>query len=288
LRRLLPNPAEVDPAEQIRSLDLVALAHDDRPYTVTNFALTVDGRATIDGRSGPIGSETDTTVLVGLRTRVDAVMIGAGTMRAEQYGRVVGDPDKRARREREGLPHDPLMVLVSDSLELPWDAGLFTSGQGRVLIFTSSDTDPPETPTPVRVERHEHTVDLVAAMRHLRRERGIALFEEPHRLPHHLQIDRADVRAVGISEIDDAVFALEVPIRNLLSVLVGEGEGPAEPRPFQRRRFRRRLRTGCKQQREQHQGEGRNPFFIHGTASLALLKACDQVDISGVRTCIAK
>jgi riboflavin-specific deaminase-like protein len=173
VRRLLPDPAEVDPAEQIRSLDLVALAHDDRPYTVTNFALTVDGRATIDGHSGPIGSESDTAVLVGLRTRVDAVMIGAGTMRAERYGRPVPDPDKRARREREGLPHDPLMVIVSDSLELPWDAGLFTSGQGRVLIFTSSEKEPPETPTAVKVERHDHTVDLVAATHHLRRERGI-------------------------------------------------------------------------------------------------------------------
>jgi riboflavin-specific deaminase-like protein len=173
VRRLLPDPAEVDPAEQIRSLDLVSLAHGDRPYTVTNFALTVDGRATIDGRSGPIGSDTDTAVLVALRTRVDAVMIGAGTMRAERYGRVVGDPHKRARREREGLPHDPLLVIVSDSLELPWDAELFTNGQGRVLIFTSSEKDPPETATPVRVERHDHTVDLVAATHHLRRERGV-------------------------------------------------------------------------------------------------------------------
>jgi riboflavin-specific deaminase-like protein len=173
VRRLLPDPAEVDPAEQIGSLDLVSLAHDDRPYTVTNFALTVDGRATIEGRSGPIGSDTDTAVLVALRTRVDALMIGAGTMRAERYGRVIPDHDKRAGREREGLPHDPLMVIVSDSLELPWDAGLFTTGQGRVLIFTSSDEDPPETATPVRVERHEHRVDLVAAVHHLRRERGI-------------------------------------------------------------------------------------------------------------------
>ena len=50
-----------------------------------NFAATVDGRATIGGVSGPIGSETDTAMLVGLRSRFDAVMIGAGTMRAERY-----------------------------------------------------------------------------------------------------------------------------------------------------------------------------------------------------------
>lgn len=173
MRRLLPDAAEISVAEQIAALDLVREAHPDRPYTITNFALTVDGQATIAGRSGPIGSETDTALLVALRTRVDALMIGAGTMRAERYGRVIPDPAKRARREREGLPHDPLAVIVSDSLELPWEAGLFSSGNGRVLIFSSSDRDPPATATPLRIERHEGRVDLVAAMRHLRVERGV-------------------------------------------------------------------------------------------------------------------
>jgi riboflavin biosynthesis pyrimidine reductase len=112
-------------------------------------------------------------MLVGLRTVAEAVMIGAGTMRAERYGRVVGDPMKRALRERRGLPHDPLAVIVSGRLELPWDAELFTCGGGRVLIFTASEDDPPETATPVRVVRHEGSVDMTRAMAHLRRERGI-------------------------------------------------------------------------------------------------------------------
>jgi riboflavin-specific deaminase-like protein len=173
LRRLLPDRAETSPADQVRSLDLVAAAHSERPYAVTNFAVTVDGQATIAGRSGPIGSDADTAMLAGLRTRVDAVMIGAGTMRAERYGRMVGDPEKRSRREREGLAHDPLAVIVSDSLELPWDAELFACGQGRVVIFTSSDQEPPPTATSLRVVRHQGRVDLVAAMRHLRTERGV-------------------------------------------------------------------------------------------------------------------
>ena len=61
-----------------------------------NFAATVDGRATIGGVSGPIGSDTDTAMLAGLRTRFDAVMIGAGTMRAERYGRLVAEPGDSA------------------------------------------------------------------------------------------------------------------------------------------------------------------------------------------------
>jgi riboflavin biosynthesis pyrimidine reductase len=112
-------------------------------------------------------------MLARLRTRFDAVMIGAGTMRAERYGRVVGNQEQRERRERLGLPHDPLMVIVSGRLDLPWDAPLFTEGAGRVLIFTASEAEPPETETTLRVVRHEGKVELATALRHLREERGV-------------------------------------------------------------------------------------------------------------------
>jgi riboflavin biosynthesis pyrimidine reductase len=65
------------------------------------------------------------------------------------------------------------MVLISGRLDLPWEAPLFTEGEGEVLIFTASDEDPPSTATPVRVERHRDQVDLATALGHLRRERGI-------------------------------------------------------------------------------------------------------------------
>src|ERR687898_1136020 len=139
VRRLLPDPAETTVAEQLASLDLKPLAPPHRPYLLLNFVTTLDGRATISGRSGPIGSRADMEMLQRLRTRVDAVMIGAGTMRAERYGRIVSDPDLRAYRERTLLTHDPLAVIVSNRFELPWDAGLFTNGGGRVVIFTASE-----------------------------------------------------------------------------------------------------------------------------------------------------
>ena len=86
MRRLLPDPGPTTVEEQLDSYRPWEEARDDRPFMAMNFAATVDGRATIGGVSGPIGSETDTSMLVGLRTRFDAVMIGAGTMRAEHYG----------------------------------------------------------------------------------------------------------------------------------------------------------------------------------------------------------
>jgi riboflavin-specific deaminase-like protein len=211
VRRLLPDLADTSVEEQISSLDLTPLAHTERPYTITNFALSIDGRATLEGRSGKIGSDTDTAMLVGLRTRVDALMIGAGTMRTERYGRIVPDPEKRARRERAGLPHDPLAVLVSGRLGLPWDAELFTCGEGSVLIFTQSPADLPDTATEVRVERHPDGVDLTEAMRYLRQERGVRslLCEGGPRL--HAQLVEAG--------LVDELFVTHAP------KLVG-GEGP--------------------------------------------------------------
>jgi riboflavin-specific deaminase-like protein len=174
VERLVPERGSTTAREQYTGLALPDLAPPDRPWTVTNFALTLDGRATISGRSGPIAGTTDSEVLHLLRTQVDAVMVGAGTARVERYGRVVPDAELRELRERgEGLAPDPLAVIVTDSLDLPWDAGVFTAGSGRVLILASSDDEVPETPTPVEVERFEGRVDLPRAMELLRRRHGV-------------------------------------------------------------------------------------------------------------------
>lgn len=182
MRRLLPDPGPTSVPEQLERYRPWEEAPEERPLVGMNFVATVDGRATIEGRSGPIGSRTDTEMLVGLRGRFEAVMIGAGTMRVEQYGRLVSKQETRERRERAGLPPEPLMVLVSGRLDLPWDAPLFTEG-GEVLVFTASETEPPETASQVEVVRHEGAVNFVEAMRHLRQEHGIrALLSEggPH------------------------------------------------------------------------------------------------------------
>ncbi|MFN8160181.1 MAG: dihydrofolate reductase family protein [Solirubrobacterales bacterium] len=173
LRALLPEPGATSVEDLLDSFRPWEHPHPDRPFLAVNFATTLDGRAAIEGRSGKIGSSTDTEMLQRLRTRFDAVMVGAGTVRAERYGRIVSNPEWRERRERIGLPHDPLAVIVSGRLDLPWDAPVFTDGGGRVLIFTASDAEPPATATPVRVVRHEGRVDIAAALSHLRGERGV-------------------------------------------------------------------------------------------------------------------
>jgi riboflavin-specific deaminase-like protein len=191
MRRLLPDPGPTTVSEQLETYRPWEEPHQDRPFVAMNFVATVDGRATIEGRSGPIGSDTDTAMLARLRTRFDAVMIGAGTMRTERYGRLAAKPETRERRERAGLAAEPLMVLVSGRLDLPWDAPLFTEEGGRVLVFTATEAEPPEVAASMQVVRHEGAVNLTEALRHLRREQGVrALISEggPH-LHDQMQAD---------------------------------------------------------------------------------------------------
>ncbi len=166
-------------AEQ--ALDFGALAEEllrdppgsGRPYVVCTFISTLDGRATVGGSTERLGFHADARVLMRLRTFADAVMIGAGTMRVERYDRMLPVPRLRGYREQIGLPADPLTVIVSNSLDLPWDAGLFSDGHGTVLIATTSAQDPPQTATEVELLRFDEEIDFAALLQNLAGEWGV-------------------------------------------------------------------------------------------------------------------
>lgn len=202
MRRLLPEPGPTDPAAELDDYRPFERPRPDRPFVAVNMISTLDGRAAIGGRSKDLGNQTDTELLLGLRTRFDAVMIGAGTLRAERYGRIISDPQARARRERIGLPHDPLAVIVSGSLDLPFDAPLFTCGGGRILIFTNHEGPRPETATSLRMVTVDSEIRMTDVLLHLRRERGIrALLCEggPHTFGQLAQDDLFDELFLTIS-----------------------------------------------------------------------------------------
>lgn len=176
MKRLHPEPGETGidgMLDQLLDEDLGS-RYEDRPYVVSNFVQTLDGHITIDGRAGPIGSKTDASWLVGLRSIADAVIVGAGTIRTERYGRLVASRRRRSERTARGWSEDPLAVIVSDSLDLPWDAGIFGAEQGEVVIVTSRDEEIPETDARVEVMRNGAAADVGGALRELHR-RGIGL-----------------------------------------------------------------------------------------------------------------
>ena len=63
----------------------------------------------------------DRSLFVRLRGLADAVLVGAGTVRAEGYGPVKLPEARRAERVAAGRPAVPPLVVVSRSLDLDWD-----------------------------------------------------------------------------------------------------------------------------------------------------------------------
>jgi riboflavin-specific deaminase-like protein len=176
IRQLFPVQAELSVAEAAQGLRLGELAPPDRPYVVLNMVATLDGRVTIAGRSGPIGNAADRELFHALRTQVDAVMAGAGTVRTERYGRLVRDPERRERRVAEGLAPDPLAIVPSGRLDLPEDLPLLQDADSTVIVLTHSDGELPA--VPARVEylrgRPRHGgVALAPLFGELRREHGV-------------------------------------------------------------------------------------------------------------------
>ena len=111
--QLWPERREVEVDRFVADLGFAARAVPERPFTVVNFVSSVDGRATVHGRSGPLGDGGDKALFRALRNAVDAVLVGTGTLEAERYGRMIRDPSVRERRRQRGLPPEPLACTVT-------------------------------------------------------------------------------------------------------------------------------------------------------------------------------
>ncbi|HEY7076667.1 MAG TPA: dihydrofolate reductase family protein [Solirubrobacteraceae bacterium] len=175
--RLTPAGEPVSAPDALDEIRFHDRAPAGRPYVFMNFVSTVDGRAAVDGHTAALGSAADLDMLLSLRAAADGVLIGSGTLRAEGYARLVGNEERRARREAAGLAADPTAVLISRGLDLPWTAGLFKAPDQPVIVYTQSDKDAPEVAAPVEVVRLEDATPA-AALADLRRRGMRALLSE--------------------------------------------------------------------------------------------------------------
>ena len=93
----------------------IKFATSGRPFVILKSALTMDGwTATSQGHSKWITSEKSRQFVHRLRDQVDAVMVGIGTIIAD-------DPSLTTRLNR-GLGKDPLRIIVDTHLRTPTNA----------------------------------------------------------------------------------------------------------------------------------------------------------------------
>lgn len=234
MQLLLPECRTTSPEELASGLGLGDKAPPERPYLVLNMVSSLDGKASLDGRTRGLSTELDRRLFHRLRTQADAIMVGAGTVRAERYGRMVKTDDLRGARELEGLAPDPLAVVVSARLDLPADLPLLREPEQTVVIATASDASLPDVAARVRYERTG--VDLLLLMSRLRRQHGVRslLCEGGPTLNSHLfaagLVDELwltlNPQVAGGAEALTIVGGPElVGTTDLVPVSVAEGEG---------------------------------------------------------------
>lgn len=171
MRQLYPEQSDTSPEGMASGLRLGERALAGRPYLALNMVSTLDGKAAIDWRTKGLSTELDRQLFHHLRTQVDAVMVGAGTLRAERYGRIAKSEELRRKRVSEGLAEEPLAVVVSARLDLPADLPLLQTPEQEVVIATGSDSVLQG--TTARIEYLRTGDDLPLLMTKLREERGI-------------------------------------------------------------------------------------------------------------------
>lgn len=113
-----PSPIARD-EEGARALaELYAFGDDVTVRAMMNT--TVDGAvAGADGRSGSIGTADDMFLLGVLRALADVILVGAGTVRAEDYSRPRGRRELREPSRRPGGGALPALAIMTSTGELP-------------------------------------------------------------------------------------------------------------------------------------------------------------------------
>jgi len=103
------------------------------------MATSLDGRITTRTREHiTLGTRHDRHLMDVLRSRCDAVIVGAGTVRHDGFPVLVRDAAVRRARVARGRPPHPLNVVLSRSLDLPVARDIFRRPDTEKVIFTSS------------------------------------------------------------------------------------------------------------------------------------------------------
>lgn len=133
----------------------------NRPYVFTNMVMTLDGKTISGTREQAVmdlGSDLDHATMRQIQAASDAVMIGAGTLRATK-----------------GLwfPEHLTRVVCSRSGRVPTESRFFTDAPERAVVAVPNGVEPDIPPGCTVFTGGAGDVDLPALLEFLRRDRGV-------------------------------------------------------------------------------------------------------------------
>ena len=99
----------------------------DRPWVGLCMVSSIDGSTVVNGASAGLSSANDSSVLLQLRSVADVIIVGAGTVRGEGYGK----PTKEGQR----------IGVVTRSGSVDTTSELFRSGAGFIITTEQTEID---------------------------------------------------------------------------------------------------------------------------------------------------
>jgi riboflavin biosynthesis pyrimidine reductase len=111
----------------------------DRCWVRANMIASLDGGATDDGKAGGLAGPGDRALFSRMRQEADVVLVGASTVRIENYSGAQMSVAQRLERQSRGQAELPPIAIVTHSADFEHDAKIFTRTEVPPLIMTCHD-----------------------------------------------------------------------------------------------------------------------------------------------------
>ena len=113
-----------------------------RPHVVVNVAMSADGKlSTRERRQVKISGKHDFSRVDRLKASSDAVMVGIGTVLADNPSLTIKSPELIAGRTDAGRPPHLVRVVVDSQARTPVNADILCKGEGERVIAVGNGAD---------------------------------------------------------------------------------------------------------------------------------------------------
>jgi 2,5-diamino-6-(ribosylamino)-4(3H)-pyrimidinone 5'-phosphate reductase len=113
-----------------------------RPYVVVNIAMSADGKiSTRERRQVRISGAEDFARVDRLKAGCDAVMVGIGTVLADDPSLTIKSEECQSYRRKQGWDDHPVRIVVDSSGRIPPEASILHKGEGKRVVAVSKRAD---------------------------------------------------------------------------------------------------------------------------------------------------
>ncbi|MDD1729378.1 MAG: 2,5-diamino-6-(ribosylamino)-4(3H)-pyrimidinone 5'-phosphate reductase [Methanospirillum sp.] len=109
-----------------------------RPHVLVNVAVSADGKlSSRERRQIKISGSDDFERVDIIKADTDAIMVGIGTVLADDPSLTVKSVDRIRDRINSGKPEHPIRIIIDSKARTPPEAKILHKGLGKRIIFVS-------------------------------------------------------------------------------------------------------------------------------------------------------